>query len=97
MFFRSRLVIGNRAPARPLEVVVLAVLERPEKSHQADGAERQCQRHEKYQNFHQESSRAPRCARNAFTITSSDEPAIAAAATSGVARPAIASGTAIRL
>ena len=33
------LVIGDGAPTCPLEVVVLAVLERPEKTHQADGAE----------------------------------------------------------
>ena len=46
---RARLVIGNRAPACPFEVVILAVLERPEKTHQADGAERQCQRHQKHQ------------------------------------------------
>jgi hypothetical protein len=91
------LVIGNRPPPRPFEVVVLAVLERPEKSHQADETKRQRQWHEKYQDFHQPTPLAPRCARSAFDITSNDDPDIAAAATSGVARPAIASGTAKRL
>src|SRR4051812_25021639 len=93
----NRRVVGDRAPARPFEVVILAVLERPEKAGQAETAERQCQRHQKYQDFHQQSSLAPRWARNAFRITSSDEPDIAAAAISGVAKPAMASGTAKRL
>src|SRR5215211_15342 len=42
-------IIGNRSPPRPFEVIVLSVLERPEKPHQADEAERQRQRNQDYQ------------------------------------------------
>ncbi len=96
-FLRHRLIIRNRPPPCSLQVVVLPVLERPEKTRQPEGAEGECQRHEEYQDFHQQSSLAPRWARSAFKITSTEEPDMAAAATSGVARPAMASGTASKL
>src|SRR5437868_6827601 len=91
------LVVRDRPPPCSLEIIVLAVPERPKKSCKANEPEQQRQRNEKYQNFHQPSSCVPRCARSAFSITSRDEPDIAAAATSGVASPAIAKGTASRL
>src|SRR5262249_20649831 len=93
----GRLVIGDRAPPCFLEIVILAVLERPEESGQAEKAQQQRPRHQDYQHFHQPNPPGPPCPPNAFQITSTDEPDIAAAATSGVARPAMASGTASRL
>src|SRR6187399_2854991 len=93
----NRLIIGDRPPPCSLEVIILTVLEGPEKSDQAYQTEHQRQRNENDQDFHQASSLLPLRARSAFNNTSRDEPDIAAAATSGVARPAIAKGTASRL
>src|SRR6266702_2671570 len=90
----GRLVIGDGAPGGAVEVIILAILERPEEADQTEKAEQQRQRYQKHQDFHQRNSLLPCRARSAFRITSSDEPDIAAAAISGVARPAIASGTA---
>src|SRR3978361_2393290 len=83
----TRLIIGDGPPPCPFEVVVLAALERPQKSHQSGQAEHQRQRNQEYEDFHQLSSRTPRCARSAFSSTSMDQPDIPAAPTSGVARP----------
>jgi len=87
-------VIRDRAPSRAFEVVILAAPERPEECQQPDKTQSQRKRHEDHQDFHD----IPRgCALSAFSMTSRDEPDIAAAAISGVTRPAIAIGTASRL
>lgn len=92
----SRLIVGDRPPGGAIEIVILAVPEGPEKGRKAEPAKRDRKRHQIEQDFHQA---GPLCrrARKAFSITSSDEPDIAAAAISGVTRPAIASGTASAL
>src|SRR5262245_46489904 len=88
---RRRVVIHDGAPGGAVEVVVLAALERPQKSDEAEEPERERHGYEKDQDFH------GRLARSAFAVTSKDEPDMAIAATSGVARPAIAIGTAMAL
>lgn len=92
----SRLIVGDRPPGGAIEIVILAVLERPEKGRKAERAQRDRERHQIEQDFHQAVSLCRR-ARKALSITSSDEVDIAAAAISGVTRPATASGTASAL
>lgn len=92
----SRLIVGDRPPGGAIEIIILAVLERPEKGRKAEPAKRDRKRHQIEQDLHQAVSLCRR-ARKALSITSSDEPDIAAAAISGVARPAMASGTASAL
>ena len=92
-----RLVIGDGAPRRAFEVVILPVLQRPEKSEQADQPEPQRQRHQKDQHFHQDLLSATLRARSALSMTRIEEPDIAAAAISGVTTPLIAIGTARKL
>src|SRR5205814_1317509 len=88
------LIIRNCPPGRAVEIVILTGLERPQKSEQSNETEAQRQWHEDDEDFHQGLRGATLRARSAFKVTSSDEPDMAAAATSGVARPAIARGTA---
>ena len=89
-----RFVISDGAPGRAVEIVILPAPERPEKCQQPDQTQSQRQRDEDYEDFHD----APRGrARSAFSMTNREEPDIAAAAISGVTRPAIAIGTASRL
>lgn len=92
----SWLIVGDRPPGGASEIVILTVLEGPEKGDKPKGAEHDRKRNQIDQDFHQIVSLCRR-ARKALSITSSDEPDIAAAAISGVTRPAIASGTASAL
>lgn len=94
--YLGRFVVGDRPPGGAIEIVILAVLERPEKGRKAEPAKRDRKRHQIEQDFHQAGSLCRR-ARKALSITSSDEPDIATAAISGVTRPAMASGTASAL
>src|SRR5262245_25005730 len=89
-----RLVVRDGAPGCAVEIVELAALQRPEKARKTQRAEPERQRHQINQHFHQRTSKPARRARSAFSITSTDEPDIAIAAINGVARPAIATGTA---
>jgi len=50
------LIVGDGPPGRAVEIVILAALERPEKARQADGSERERERNEKHENFHQAAS-----------------------------------------
>src|SRR6476660_1698108 len=88
--YRQRFVLGNGAPRRALEIVVLPAFERPEKCEQADEPKPQRQRHKNHEDFHHALPRATRRARSAFNITRTYEPDIAAAAIRGVTKPAIA-------
>lgn len=92
----SRLIVGDRPPGGAIQIVILTVLEGPEKGGKPKGAEHDRKRNQIDQDFHQIVSLCRR-ARKALSITSSDEVDIAAAAISGVTRPAIASGTASAL
>lgn len=91
-----RIIIGDRPPGGAIEIVILAIPERPQKGRKAEPAKRDRKRHQIEQDFHQAGSLCRR-ARKALSITSSDDPDIAAAAISGVTRPAMASGTASAL
>lgn len=91
-----RLIVGDRPPGGAIEIVILAAPERPQKGGKAERAKPDRKRHQIEQDFHQAGSLCRR-ARKALSITRSDEPDIAAAAISGVTRPAIASGTASAL
>ena len=79
-----------------VDVVVLTALERPQKGDQPGQAEHQRHRHQVDQDVHEPNPGRSR-ARNAFTVTRSEEPDMASAAISGVTRPAIAIGTANKL
>ena len=97
MVLASGLVIGDGAPGGALEIVVLPAFERPQKPEQADKPKAKRQRHQNHHHFHHGLPCATRRARSAFSITSSEEPDIAAAAISGVTTPLIAIGTASKL
>src|SRR4051812_40367270 len=90
-------VIGDGAPGRAVEILVLTILERPEKREQTGETEPERQRHENDEDFHQDLRTATERARSAFTMTRIEEPDIAAAAISGVTIPLIATGTASTL
>src|SRR4051812_45615837 len=87
-------VIRDGAPGCALEIVILSALERPQKCEQPDQSEPERQRHQNDEYFHHDLSGAARRARSAFSITSNEDPDIAAAAIRGVAKPATAIGTA---
>lgn len=91
-----RLIVGDRPPGGTIEIVILTVPERPQKGRKAEPAKRDRKRHQIEQDFHQIVSLRRR-ARKALSITSSDEVDIAAAAISGVTKPAMATGTASAL
>src|SRR4051794_22423374 len=91
------IVVGDGAPGRAVEILVLTVLERPEKREETGETEPERERHENDEDFHQDLRTATERARSAFTMTRIDEPDIAAAAISGVTMPLMASGTASTL
>ena len=93
----SWLVVRDGAPGRAFEIVILSTFERPEKPEQTDKPEAKGQRYENHEYFHHDLPGATRRARSAFSITSSEEPDIAAAAIRGVTTPLMAIGTASRL
>ncbi len=86
------LVIGEGAPGRAIEIVILTTVQRPQKAEQANEAQCKSEWNQIEQDLHQIASLLR--ARSALSMTSTDEPDIAAAAISGVTRPAIATGTA---
>ena len=94
MKIECSVVVGDGAPGRAIEILILSVLERPEKREQTGKAEPERQRHENDEDFHQNLRTATERARNAFSMTRIEEPDIAAAAISGVTMPLIAIGTA---
>src|SRR5262245_49396202 len=86
-----RLVIHDGAPGGAVEVIVLAALERPQKAGEAKQAEGERHGHEEDQDFH------GHLALSAFAVTNTEDPDMAIAATSGVASPTMAIGTAMKL
>ena len=88
-------LIVERAPAGSLEILELAAPQRPEKGREPETAETKghrnepCERDHGFTSFH----KLLRPSRNAFAVTASDEVDMAIAAMSGVAYPAMASGT----
>lgn len=71
-------------------IVELAVAQRPEERHEAEETEAQRNRDQEQQAVH----RTARAKRSEFATTTSELADMAAAAISGVSRPAMASGTA---
>ena len=94
---RDRLIIQDRAPRRTFEIVILPAFQGPEEPKQTDQPKPQRQRHENDEHLHHDLPCATRRARSAFSITSREEPDIAAAAIRGVTTPLMAMGTANRL
>ena len=93
---RSLVFVLDRAPGRTVEIVVLTALQRPQKSGEPEQAEAERKRHEINEYVHQRAPFRAR-ARKALTVTRSEDPDMEIAATSGVARPAMATGTAMAL
>lgn len=96
-------IVEENSFCRPVEVIELAALERPEKRRQAKQAEKQRGRDEQRQNVHQRSFPSlfmptwPSRKRSALSVTRMEEDDIAKAAISGVTNPATAIGTATAL
>ena len=93
--WRRIVVVEQDAVAGAVEIVELAGLQRPQEGGQAEQAQHQGQRDQP--DAGRPSARAARFRRSALTMTRSDEVDMAIAATSGVTRPATASGTVSRL
>ena len=90
----SRVIIRNSAPGRAFEIVILSGFQRPEKCGQTDEPKTKRQRHQDDHHFHAGPPFDIWRARSAFSITSIEEPDIAAAAIRGVTTPLMAIGTA---
>ncbi len=89
---------------RAVQIIVLPRPERPEKGGKTQKTEKKSRWDEKSQSLHHavsfiEEGRPcpPRARRKAFSVTTIEDPDMAAAAISGVTSPAMASGTASRL
>ena len=91
------LVVGDRPPRGAVEIVILTAAQRPQETAEPEQTKQQRQRHEVDQDFHHVTSGPARRARRELSMTSSEEPLIAAAAISGVVKPAMATGTASTL
>ena len=92
-----RLVVGDCAPRRTVEIVILAAPERPEEGDEPSKTEGQRQGNQDDQDFHDVIPRKVLRARSEFSMTRIDDPLIAAAAIRGVTTPLIAIGTARKL
>src|SRR5438270_3103017 len=103
-------VVRKHAQRRPVHIFVLSAAQRPEERCKASQAQRERHRHKIDQDIHvafavarsdgkaaTERAGLRARTRNALSVTRMDEPDIAAAAISGVASPAIATGTATAL
>ena len=82
--------IDQDALGRAVEVIVLTAVHRPQEPGQAEQSHDQRGRYEDRKTGHSAAFRK----RREFPTTSNDDSDIASAATSGVAKPAIATGTA---
>src|SRR5689334_18558827 len=91
------IILRNGTPCGPIQIIVLATLQRPEKADKPGEPKEQSKRNKIDQDFHGNSFPAGDRARSEFNITRSDEPDIAAAAINGVVKPATAIGTARKL
>ncbi len=88
-------VVEENAMGRPIEIVVLPGLERPQKCSKAEKAEEQGCRDQVDENIQR--SALLKFRRSALPVTASDDDDIATAAIKGVIKPAIANGMAIAL
>lgn len=96
-----KVVVLQHPPARSFKIVVLSRSHAPEEAAEPAQAERQGEWKQDHDDVQDgvPSADAPVVwpVRNALSVTTSEEPDMAAAATSGVAKPAIATGTATML
>lgn len=105
----SQIVVRQSSDRGTLEIVELTVAQRPDKCTEPGKPKAKRDRQKKNDDVHDAAASCSGCVvcrltdcaaplrRTAFSVTSTDEPDIAAAAINGVTRPATASGTAIRL
>src|SRR5689334_18774046 len=105
------IVVRQHAQGRPFQVIVLPAPQRPQEGSEAEQTEAERGGHKVDEHVHAglrpacsagvagcgTASLRRRAARNALSVTISDEPDMAMAAISGVASPAMATGTAIAL
>lgn len=89
-----RIVIQQNALRVAVGIVILPAGQRPQQNRQAEKPDQQRegndQRHAGHRAF-------PAASRKALRVTSMDDPAMVAAAISGVTKPSAARGTAVRL
>lgn len=90
-------IVEQDALGRAFEVVILAAAQRPEKSGEPEKPEDKGGGHEEDEDIHRLPFALPRFSRSEFSVTVIEELDIATAATSGVTKPATASGTATAL
>lgn len=90
-------IVEQDAFRRALEVVILAAPQRPEKPGEPEKTEDKGGGDEKDEDIHLLPFVLPRFSRSEFSVTVIEELDIATAATSGVTKPATASGTATAL
>lgn len=88
-----RILLDQYPFRRPVQILELPRLQGPEECRQAKQAEKQGGRHQIDQYAHG----LTHFSRRAFTVTSREDDDMATAASSGVTRPAMASGTAAKL
>lgn len=91
---RRSLIIEQDSVRSAIEIVVLAARDRPEESGKPASAEQESNRNK---NGKSRDHGACAFSLSAFSVTTSDDEAIATAATSGVTRPSAARGTATTL
>ena len=104
------IVVREHTNSGTFKIVELPVADRPDEREQAGQAQAERQRHEIDEDVHGRTAmacgtsfaaaaaaRGIRRSRKALSVTRIEEPDIAAAATNGVTKPAIATGTAIAL
>lgn len=90
-------IVEQDALCRALEIVILPAPQRPEKTGEPEKAEDKGGGHEENEDIHLLPFALPRFSRSEFSVTVIEELDIATAATSGVTKPATASGTATAL
>lgn len=89
------IVVEQDALGGAFGVLILTVLEGPEKGPDSEKAEQQGNRHQEQKSRHE--SFLPPASRRALRVTISDDPDMASAAISGVTNPIIARGAATAL
>jgi haloacetate dehalogenase len=94
---RTRFVVEQDAVCGAIEVLELAILERPQERAQPEQTQKQRGRYQIEETGHGARLRWCKASRMAFSVTTSEDADIAAAAINGVTRPATASGSAIML
>lgn len=87
-------IVDKNAFGGAFEIFVLPGIERPQQQAKRAQPECECGGDDEGDTVH---DALPRASRNAFNVTTSDEPAMVAAAIKGDTRPIAASGMAVRL